>query len=143
MSKVVKPVLLSDAERAMLESWSQARTAPFRLVLRSRIVLLLAEGHSGRKIAEQLHVSRNTVDLWRARFNAGGCAGIRKDRPGRGRKPASAKFAGESGPDNFEREMAADRAHVECRSPGIPEPELRPSPDRTLRLAPDAGRLQD
>jgi len=120
MSRSLTPVLLSDADRAQLESWSQAPTAPYRLVLRSRIVLLLAAGHSGRQVAEQLNISRNTVDLWRVRFNAGGCAGIRKDRPGRGRKPRTATFNGVCGPVNSERDIAADRVSVDCREPVLP-----------------------
>ena len=39
---------LSDAERAELKSLSRRASAPFRLVLRSRIVLLAAAGTANR-----------------------------------------------------------------------------------------------
>jgi transposase len=56
------------------------------LVLRSRIVLLLADGMSSRAAARALGVSRHTVDLWRKRFEDGGCQALVSDKPGRGRK---------------------------------------------------------
>jgi hypothetical protein len=41
-------ICLGDAERAELESVSRRASAPFRLVLRSRIVLLAAAGMANR-----------------------------------------------------------------------------------------------
>jgi transposase len=65
----------------------RARTTAQRLALRSRIVLLLSGGLSGRAVGEWLGVSRNTVELWRTRFEQGGCEALARDKPGRGRKP--------------------------------------------------------
>jgi transposase len=77
---------LSHADRLRLERWVRTPTAPQRVVSRSRIVLLLGEGHSGREVAERLGISRHTVDLWRQRFREGGCPLLLRDKPGRGRK---------------------------------------------------------
>jgi len=63
-------------------------TAPQRLVLRSRIVLLLADGCPAREVARRLGVSRPTVALWRRRYAEEGPEALTHDRPGRGRKPS-------------------------------------------------------
>jgi DNA-directed RNA polymerase specialized sigma24 family protein len=75
--------------RATLERWVRARTTPQRVVLRSRIVLLLIEGLSAREVARRIGVSRHTVDLWRERYLSEGCDSLLRDRPGRGRKRSS------------------------------------------------------
>jgi transposase len=84
------PALLQPDDRSTLEAWVRARTTPQRTALRSRIVLLLDEGHSAREVARRLGVSRHTVDLWRARFIQEGCESLTRDRPGRGRRPVMA-----------------------------------------------------
>jgi transposase len=76
------------ADRLTLERWVRARTSPQSLVLRSRIVLMLADGRSGRAVAQMLEVSRHTVDLWRTRYQDGGCEALGREKPGRGRKRA-------------------------------------------------------
>jgi transposase len=73
-------------DRRNLEHWVRAGTTPQRVVLRSRIVLLLADGMSSRAAARAIGVSRHTVDLWRQRFEDGGCQSLISDKPGRGRK---------------------------------------------------------
>jgi hypothetical protein len=72
---------------ATLERWVRAPTSPQRLVLRSRIVLMLAQGLSEREVARRLGISRHTVGLWRARYSREGCNVLTHDKPGRGRKP--------------------------------------------------------
>jgi transposase len=74
------------SNRALLERWARSPSMPQRIVLRSRIVLMRAEGHSSRSVAQLLRVSRNTVALWLKRFNEGGSAALVHDKPGRGRK---------------------------------------------------------
>jgi DNA invertase Pin-like site-specific DNA recombinase len=76
---------LSDADRQALERWARAPTSAQRLVRRSRIILLLAEGQSLRAVARELGVTRATVALWRARFAAGGPQALSCDAVGRGR----------------------------------------------------------
>jgi transposase len=60
---------------------------PQRLVRRSRIVLLAADGWSNTRIARAVGASVPTVALWRRRFIQGGVECLRQDAPGRGRKP--------------------------------------------------------
>lgn len=75
------------ADRVRLEQWVRASTAAHRLVLRSRIVLLLADGQSQAGVARALGVSRDTVARWARRFSEGGVDALQRDRPGRGRRP--------------------------------------------------------
>lgn len=72
---------MTDDQRKTLETWVRARTTPQRIVLRSRICLLAADGHSNNGIAGQLGTSRPTVLLWRQRFVEGGPAGLSEDAP--------------------------------------------------------------
>lgn len=74
-------------QRRTLETWVAARNTPQKVVFRSRIVLLAAEGKANRRIAQDLGTSRPSVILWRQRFVAGGTAALTEDAPGRGRKP--------------------------------------------------------
>jgi hypothetical protein len=91
MRKRVERLLLHPDDRSTLERWVRAPTTPQRVALRSRIVLLLlaGDGLSGREVARTLTISRHSVDLWRARYLAGGCEALKLDKPGRGRKPAA------------------------------------------------------
>jgi transposase len=57
-------------------------------VLRARIVLLAADGHTDLKIAERLGVVPRTTARWRARFLKEGVAGLERDAPRPGRTPA-------------------------------------------------------
>jgi transposase len=80
-------ISLDDADRAELESAARRVTAPFRLVLRARIVLLAADGLAGSVIAASLGICEDTVRKWRRRYCEGGLDGLTDDpRPGRPRK---------------------------------------------------------
>ena len=79
-------ITLTDAERKQLQQWVRGRTTPQRLVLRSRIVLLAANGLSIRRIAREVPTSVRTVVLWRRRFLEGGATVLLRDAPGRGRR---------------------------------------------------------
>lgn len=57
-----------------------------RLALRSRIVLLAAEGRENAEIAEALGVARGTIGKWRTRFAMERFVGIEKDAPRSGRR---------------------------------------------------------
>lgn len=89
-SPVVKKVVVSPDDRKTLERWMRMPTAPQRLVLRSRIVLMLGEGCPAREVARRLGVSRPTVALWRRRYSQEGVEALERDRPGRGRKRSRA-----------------------------------------------------
>ena len=85
--------MLSAEKRALLERWLRSRTSSQRLVLRSQIVLLAAQGLSDRTIAQQLDVSRQTIRLWKRRFVSHGPHALPHDAPGRGRKPTLSQNA--------------------------------------------------
>jgi transposase len=79
-------VCLGDADRAELESATRRGTAPFRLVLRARIVLLAAGGLANCAIAARLGVCEDTARKWRRRYCESGLAGLADaPRPGRPR----------------------------------------------------------
>lgn len=80
------PLTLSDADRAWLEANIRASTSPQRLVFRSRIVLLIADGCSDSEISRQMGCCRYTAARWRGRVAGEGIACVGSDRPGRGRK---------------------------------------------------------
>jgi transposase len=80
--------VVSNEDRKALERWIRMPTATQRLVMRSRIVLLLAAGFAARDVARRLGVSRPTVALWRRRYAEEGRDALTRDRPGRGRPPS-------------------------------------------------------
>ena len=59
---------LSAEERRELESLVRQRKTGQALALRSRIVLVAAQGGDNRGIADQLGICRGTVGKWRERF---------------------------------------------------------------------------
>jgi len=84
-------IVLSDDERAQLESWARRRTSAAGLALRSRIVLAAAEGGSNVALAERLGVARSTVRIWRNRFAERRLDGlVDEPRPGRPRTVSDA-----------------------------------------------------
>ena len=79
-------IVLDGDERAQLESWARRRTSAQALALRSRIVLLAAEGCNNTEIAERLGVHRPMVRKWRGRFAEHRLDGLLDEpRPGRPR----------------------------------------------------------
>ena len=70
-------------------TWSRGR-ALRRLVQRAQIILMAADGRTSQDIAEELELSRPTVQLWRERFLALRLAGLEKDAPRPGRLPGIA-----------------------------------------------------
>lgn len=73
-------------ERARLEAWARRRSSAQALALRSRIVLLAAEGLKNTQIAECLGIDHATVRKWRSRFAARRLEGVLDEpRPGRPR----------------------------------------------------------
>jgi transposase len=90
--KAVEVRLLPE-DRAVLEARLRAPTAAQRDVLRARIVLLAADGHSTRSIAQIVGTMPRTVSLWRGRYAREGLAGL-ADRRRSGPKP---KYTAETG----------------------------------------------
>jgi transposase len=86
MSTSSPPIVVSDEQREVLESWVRAHTTPQQVALRARIVLAAAEGWGASRTARELGTSRPTVSLWRQRFMEGGPAALTTVAPGRGAK---------------------------------------------------------
>jgi transposase len=83
--RVAPAVVLTETQRATLESWARGRSIPARLVERARIVLQAAEGRQDAQIGELLSLPRQKAARWRKRFLALGLAGLEKDAPRPGR----------------------------------------------------------
>ena len=79
---------LTDEQRDQLQRWSRSRKSPLRLVQRSKIVLLAAQGETNDAISAALGIERTVVGRWRKRFAKRGLSGIEKDLPRGGRKPS-------------------------------------------------------
>jgi transposase len=62
------PVPVTDRERQQLESLERQATCPQQLALRVRIILLAGQGIGVRPTADQLGISRSTVQGWRRRW---------------------------------------------------------------------------
>ncbi|MGB9617626.1 MAG: helix-turn-helix domain-containing protein [Desulfomonilaceae bacterium] len=81
-----RPLAMGPRERAQLEEWARSEKSPRRLIFRSKICLLAAQGVSNSQIAQRLNTSRATVRLWKRRFLEAGPDGLRHDAP-RGPSP--------------------------------------------------------
>jgi transposase len=81
-------IAIDAISRARLTRLAGSATAPHRLVIRSRIVLLLEHNPSDRGVARHLGLTPRTVRRWRERFVAGGIGALLHDAPGRGRPAA-------------------------------------------------------
>ena len=80
-------IRLTVEDKTTLERWSRSRSTEARLVERSRIILLAADGLENKGIAAEVGVTRATVSRWRNRFAERGIPGIEKDAPRGGRPP--------------------------------------------------------
>jgi len=97
-------VRLTASERKLLTRWVRTPTAPYRQVLRAKVVLLAAAGHPNAHIAQRLQVTGNTVRKWRRRFSQQGLAGL-GDRPRSGR------------PRRFPAAVVAEAKAIACELP--------------------------
>src|SRR5688572_22917068 len=74
------PIILSEPERAELESLARRRNAPHGLALRARIVLRCAAGLTNQAVAGEAGVCARTIGKWRERFAAARLGGL-SDEP--------------------------------------------------------------
>jgi transposase len=87
MAKTATPILLSAAEKRMLERWRRAHKSEQRVAERARIILLAAQGRSNLEIAAQLGTRPARVSKWRTRFARQRLAGLADEaRPGKPRQ---------------------------------------------------------
>jgi transposase len=85
--RIASAIALPKETRRQLEKQMRGRSTPVRVALRSRIVLLAADGLQNKQIAAQMRVTPRMVALWRGRFISLGVDGLLKDAPRPGRTP--------------------------------------------------------
>lgn len=74
------PLVVSDQDRAALETIVRAPTSEQRAVTRARVVLCSAEGMAIERIAAETGVALMTVRLWRRRYAERGLTGLVDER---------------------------------------------------------------
>ncbi|MCA1790281.1 MAG: helix-turn-helix domain-containing protein [Thioalkalivibrio sp.] len=80
---------LSPQERSELERRAATYTAPYRDVVRAKIVLMAAEGLQNKEIAHRLSLPVQIVTKWRKRFYNERISGL-EERPRAGRPSSHA-----------------------------------------------------
>ena len=111
-----RPALaLDEVGEQQLRQWVAAFGTPQQVSLRSRIVLAAAAGQSDSAIARELAVNRNTVILWRTRFQQEGLDGLWEVAAGRGRKPTYGPEKVEAIIDATLRSKPKGMTHWSCR----------------------------
>ncbi len=88
-------IVLSQDEKAILESIARKYTSPYCLVVRANIVLLAAKNLENKIISERLDVPRQIVSKWRKRFFEQRLEGL-DDQPRSGRPAAFSPLCGRS-----------------------------------------------
>ena len=84
MSKIAPKISLSDRERKVLQRYQIAGKTEQRLVRRSKIILLAAEGLKNQEIAQQMKIGEPQVCRWRSRFFEGRLSALfDRPRPGK------------------------------------------------------------
>ena len=86
--RVAPPVNIDQSQRETLQQWARSRSLPARQIERAKVVLLAAEGKTDLEIAASLNISNQKAARWRKRFLQFDLAGLAKDAPRPGRKPA-------------------------------------------------------
>jgi transposase len=86
--RVAPPVIIDSSQRETLRQWAKSRSLPARQIERAKVVLLAAEGKTDMEIAASLNISNQKAGRWRKRFLQFDLAGLVKDAPRPGRKPA-------------------------------------------------------
>ena len=77
-------IRLTDDERVTLRRRAATYTAPYRDVVRAKIVLMAADGLQNKKIAQRLSLPVQVVTRWRKRFYHERLAGLEeRSRTGR------------------------------------------------------------
>jgi hypothetical protein len=94
LGRPARELIVSEADRAQLESIARSQSLPAALARRAQIVLRMADGESSSAVARRFRVSRPTVSLWRRRFGERGIAGLHNEiKPGRPRSTSDKTLA--------------------------------------------------
>jgi putative transposase len=108
MARVAVKIELTEAERAELERNVKGHKVEKRLYIRSKIILLAAEGRECIEIAKLLNVSEKTCRKWRNRFAEKRLEGILDlERSG--------------APDTFTEEERLEIIRIACSQPEEPK----------------------
>src|SRR5260370_17620069 len=76
-------LILTSEQQEQLNAMAASRSLAAGLVMRARIILMSAEGHSNLTIATRLRLSQATVGQWRRRFLEQAITGLHDDLPPR------------------------------------------------------------
>jgi putative transposase len=88
------PIVLSKEEALELATIAGSRSLPYGLVTRAKIILMSAQGHANRDIADKVSYSTQSVALWRKRFLRHGLSGLHDElRSGRPRSISDERVA--------------------------------------------------
>src|SRR5712672_1901825 len=88
-----EPLVLTEEERQELQQMTQSRTLPAGDVMRSRMVLLLADGVAYQKIQDLLDTTAPTIACWKRRFLQHRIAGLMEElHPGQQPSVRTAKL---------------------------------------------------
>ena len=148
-------IKLPAVERTQLERWESAQGTPQQVALRCRIVLAALAGDDNVTIAQELGVSRPTVQLWRKRVHQGGIEEVWKIAPGRGRKPRFDQAKRDQIIQSTLQSKPQGMTHWSCRrmaeAQGVSKNtinrlwqlhNLKPHLSRTFKLSRDANFLE-
>lgn len=86
MARIGQKIILTEDDHKTLVTTSRAHSVDHRAVMRSKIILMLHDGHSYDSVKAELKVGREAIAKWKKRFIQFGLEGL-KDAPRTG-KPA-------------------------------------------------------
>jgi hypothetical protein len=93
MPKSPIAIVLTREERAQLESMAAKMTAPFRDVMRAKMILWLSEGLTVSEVSRRSGFERSVVRLWAKRFVERRLGGL-QDEERSGRPPTFSPSGG-------------------------------------------------
>ena len=137
-----------------MEAWESSHGTPQQVALRCRIILGALAGEDNVSIAEELGVSRPTVQLWCTRVRKQGIGAVWQIAPGRGRKPHHDQAKRDEIINATLRSKPKGRTHWSCRLMAEAQDvskntvnrlwqlhNLKPHLSRTFKLSRDANFL--
>jgi len=77
-------IVLTAREKKQLQKQAGQYTAPYRDVVRAKVILLAAQGYENKEIEKRVDMPREIVSKWRKRFFEKRLAGL-DERPRSGR----------------------------------------------------------